>query len=34
MRPDWMAVDGYHPGPPLYARVAELLAEAVVTALG
>jgi hypothetical protein len=34
MRPDWMAADGYHPGPPLYARVAELLAEAVVTTLG
>jgi lysophospholipase L1-like esterase len=27
MRPDLMAVDGFHPGPGLYARVAEHLAE-------
>ncbi len=29
MRSDLMAVDGFHPGPGLYARVAEHLAEAI-----
>ena len=29
MRPDLMAADGFHPGPGLYARVAEHLAEVI-----
>jgi lysophospholipase L1-like esterase len=29
-RPDWMARDGYHPGPPLYAEVAARLGASIV----
>jgi lysophospholipase L1-like esterase len=29
MRPDLMSIDGFHPGPGLYARVAEHLAEVI-----
>jgi lysophospholipase L1-like esterase len=30
MRADWMARDGYHPAPPLYAQVAARIAESIV----
>jgi lysophospholipase L1-like esterase len=30
VRRDWMAEDGYHPAPPLYAKLAERLADALV----
>jgi len=29
-RADWMARDGYHPAPPLYARVAGRIGEAII----
>lgn len=30
MRAEWMARDGYHPAPPLYAKVAHRLADVIV----
>ncbi len=33
MRADWMARDGYHPAPPLYAKVAEHLSNTIVPLL-
>jgi len=32
-RADWMARDGYHPAPPLYAHLAERIGAAIVERL-